>query len=73
MKTTQNIAEKTLALAKKQSESCEVLFVETEESPVKFQANKLHSLETKYTTGAGLRIVKDGRIGFSCSQSCSRA
>jgi len=72
MKTTQNIAEKTLALAKKQSESSEVLFVETEESPVKFQANKLHSLETKYTTGAGLRIVKDGRIGFSCTTDLSK-
>lgn len=72
MKTTQNIAEKTLALAKKQSETCEVLFVEMEESPVKFQANRLHSLETKYTTGAGLRIVKDGRIGFSCTTDLSK-
>jgi PmbA protein len=72
MKTIQDIAEKILALAKKQSEACEVLFVEMEESPVKFQANKLHSLETKYTTGAGLRIVKDGRIGFSCTTDLSK-
>jgi len=72
MNTTKNMPERILSLAKREAEACEVLFVEMEESPVKFQANRLHSLETKYTSGAGLRIVKDGRIGFSCTTDLSK-
>jgi len=72
MNTIKDMPERILRLAKREAEACEVLFVEMEESPVKFQANRLFSLETKYTTGAGLRIVKDGRIGFSCTTDLSK-
>jgi len=72
MKTQSQIAERVLTLARKQAEGAEVLFQESEESPVSFRANRLHSMETKFTTGVGLRIVKDGRIGFSCTTDLSK-
>jgi len=72
MKTSSQIAERVLALARKKAEAAEVLFQESEESPVVFRANHLHSMETKFTTGLGLRIVKDGRIGFSCTTDMNK-
>jgi PmbA protein len=39
--------------------------VESEITSVKFVANTSHGIETKLGKGLGLRIVKDGRIGFS--------
>jgi PmbA protein len=72
MKTQSQIAERVLSLAKKQAEGAEVLFQESEESPVSFRANQLHSMESKFTTGVGLRLIKDGRIGFSCTTDLAK-
>jgi PmbA protein len=67
------IAEKVLSLAKRRAEGCEVLYEESVEAPITFRANKLFSLETKFTTGLGLRIVKNGRIGFACTTDPGKA
>lgn len=57
--------EQILDLASKVAEQAEVFEVEREETPVHFEANKLKLLETRTSRGLALRIVKNGRIGFS--------
>ena len=58
--------EQILDLAKrKKAEAAEVILVEGQESPVDFRSGKLHSVEHKEIKGAGLRVIKNGRIGFS--------
>ena len=57
--------EDILKLAKKVAEEAEVFLVSLKETPVGFEANRLKMLETRETTAISLRIVKDGKIGFS--------
>ena len=59
------IEEKILELALKQTPSVEVLYEEGETRSVSFENNKLKYVNTKSIRGIGLRIIKDGRIGFS--------
>jgi len=59
------IIDQILGLAKRKSEAAEVILVEGQESPVDFRSGKLHSVQHKEIKGAGLRVVKNGRIGFS--------
>ena len=49
----------------KVADQADVFLVESESTPVKFEANRLKSLETTQTRGVGLRIVKDGRFGVA--------
>ncbi len=60
-----NIEEKILDLASKSSDSAEVIYEEGESSSISFENNKLKSVYTKSIRGIGLRIIKDGKIGFS--------
>jgi len=57
--------ESILELAKKVADEAEVFVVTASETPVAFEANRLKSLEANESTSVSLRIVKDGRIGFS--------
>ena len=57
--------ENILKLARKVAEEAEVFFVSSKETPVGFEANRLKMLETSESTSVCLRIVKDGKIGFS--------
>ncbi|UJS17318.1 MAG: TldD/PmbA family protein [Candidatus Jettenia sp.] len=59
------IEEKILELALKHTPSVEVLYEEGETRSVNFENNKLKSVNTKSIRGIGLRVIKDGRIGFS--------
>ncbi|MGQ3683561.1 MAG: TldD/PmbA family protein [Candidatus Loosdrechtia sp.] len=59
------IEEKILDLALMHTPSVEVLYEEGETRSVNFENNKLKSVNTKSIRGIGLRIIKDGRIGFS--------
>ncbi len=59
--------ESLLALAAKSAEQAEVFFVSSKETPVGFEANRLKHLQTKESTGVGLRIVKNGRTGISAT------
>ncbi len=57
--------EQILARAKKIAEEAEIFEVSSEETQVRFEANRLKQLQTNQTTGVALRIVKDGRIGYA--------
>lgn len=59
--------EEILSLALKEAEEAEVLEVESEETPARFEANRLKELQTRYTKGYALRLIKDGKIGFASS------
>jgi len=60
-----NIEEKVLDLALKNSDSAEVIYEEGESRSISFENNKLKSVYTKSIRGIGLRIIKNGKIGFS--------
>lgn len=49
------------------AESAEVYHVHTEETPVRYEANRLKELNSRQTAGVALRVIKDGRIGFASS------
>ncbi|HPP75613.1 MAG TPA: TldD/PmbA family protein [Armatimonadota bacterium] len=57
--------EKILELASRVAQDAEVFEVESEETPVQFENNKLKSASTRSVKGYALRIIKDGKIGFS--------
>jgi PmbA protein len=64
-KMENNIEERTLELALKNSDSAEVLYEEGESRSISFENNKLKSVYTKSIRGIGLRVIKNGKIGFS--------
>jgi PmbA protein len=45
----------------------EVYAVQTEETPVRFEANRLKELNARHTSGVALRVIAGGRIGFASS------
>jgi PmbA protein len=57
--------EHVLAQAKKVAEEAEVFQVSSEETQVRFEANRLKQLQTKQQTSAALRLVKKGRVGYA--------
>ena len=59
--------ESTLEKAKKVCEEAEVFSISRQQTPVRFETNRLKHLETRQSTGMALRIIKDGRIGFSAT------
>ena len=59
------VEEKILALAIKQASAAEVIYEEGESRSVSFENNKLKYVTTKSVCGVGLRLIKEGRIGFS--------
>jgi len=66
------MVEQVLDSVKKHGDSGEVFFLETEEREVIFDSGILKSAETKKKTGLCLRIVSDGRLGFSSTTDPSR-
>ncbi len=61
------IEEKILDLALKNSDSAEVIYEEGESRSISFENNKLKSVYTKSIRGVGLRVIRNGKIGFSCT------
>ena len=59
------IEEIILDLALKNSDSAEIICEEGESRSISFENNKLKSVYTKSIRGVGLRVIKDGKIGFS--------
>ncbi|NOQ17784.1 MAG: TldD/PmbA family protein [Dehalococcoidales bacterium] len=59
--------ENILARAKQAAEEAEVFMVTAEETPVQFEANRLKHIQSKQSSYAALRIVKNGRIGYAIS------
>lgn len=52
---------------KKGAQQAEVYQVANEETPVKFEANRLKELNSRRTSGVALRVIVNGRIGFASS------
>ena len=59
--------EKILSQAKKIAQHAEVFQVSSKVTPVNFEANRLKEIQAKESTTTGLRIIKDGKVGFAQS------
>jgi PmbA protein len=59
--------DKILEMAEARGVKAEVFGSEKNRTVVEFRANEFHSQESRLTHGYGLRVVKDGRVGFSSS------
>ncbi len=59
--------EHILARVKQAAEEAEVFQVASEETQVRFEANRLKQLQTKQLTSVALRIVRQGRVGYATS------
>ena len=57
--------DQVLERAKKVSQQAEIFHVSGWSRPVVFEANRLKSLEGRDSSGIALRLIKDGRVGFS--------
>jgi PmbA protein len=51
--------------AKKVAEEAEVFTVSSEETPVRFEANRLKQIQSRQSSSIALRIIKDGKIGYA--------
>jgi PmbA protein len=57
--------EQILAQAQKAADEAEVFQVSSEETQVRFEANRLKQIQTSQSTNIALRIIKNGRIGYA--------
>ena len=64
--------EKLLEKALKRVDEAEVYYGESEQTPILFKSDVLHSIDAKQTHGVGLRVIKDGRVGFSSTSDTSK-
>jgi PmbA protein len=69
--TISEIAIQVLDIAKKRSQSAEVIHIRNEDTQVEFKSDELKVMYTRYTDGIGLRVIKDGKLGFSCTTDIS--
>jgi len=66
------MVDEVLDRAKRRAEKAEVFFTETENTEISFEAGKLKNAEMKTISGITLRVVRDGRIGFSSTTDMNR-
>jgi len=59
--------DEVLGLASRLADEAEVYAVQVEDTPTSFEANRLKLLQTRRTSGLSLRLIKNGRIGFTSS------
>ncbi len=64
--------EKIIQLVKGKAEGFEVISDERITTQLEFRGDEPYSLETKQTLGLGLRVIKDGRIGFAATTDLSK-
>ena len=64
--------EKILELARRAGASAEAFYSEGESRRADFDNNRLKYITTKSIRGVGLRVIRDGRIGFSSTTDLSR-
>jgi PmbA protein len=57
----------------KQADSAEIIYVQRESLPVKFESNKLKCVRSRQTEGIGLRVIHQGQIGFSSTTAANDA
>ncbi len=61
--------ERILAKAKKVAEKADVFVVTSEETPLQFEANRLKHTSTKQSTLVAVRLIRNGKIGYSAGTS----
>jgi PmbA protein len=61
------LVEEIISSARKVAEQAEVFWVSSQETPVHFEANKLKQVQTKESSSVALRIIKEGKVGFSAA------
>jgi len=61
------VIKKTLEMASSLAEEAELYWVESKSNEILFEANRLKSIDSSFEEGIGLRIIKQGKIGFSSS------
>ena len=61
--------EKLLQMAKKVSDQAEVYSQESSSNSVSFENAKLHDIESDFSAGIALRIIKDGKLGFAYTRN----
>jgi PmbA protein len=61
--------DKILEMAQMRGARAEVFSSDENRTVVEFRANEFHSQENRLTHGYGLRVVKDGRVGFSSASN----
>ena len=59
--------EEVLSLALKQCEAAEVFHFTGEDIPVEFESNRLKNIESSQSTVVALRVIRNGRIGYSAT------
>ena len=66
---TKAVAEHILELAAAVADQAEVFYVESSSTPVHFEANAIKGVDANDSAGAALRLIKDGRVGFSATSN----
>ncbi len=65
--------EKLLSAAERNADQAEVFYSSMTDTPVIFEANRLKQLQTNESVLVALRIIRDGRIGFSSATTVADA
>ncbi|MFO7676481.1 MAG: metallopeptidase TldD-related protein [bacterium] len=65
-------ADAILAMARHRADAAEVYDEESDRTVVEFRGGRFQSQVTRLTRGCGLRVIKDGRLGFSSSTNDER-
>lgn len=66
------MSESLLKAASARFDQVEIYRVESESHPVSFEANRLKEIMRRDTSGVALRVIDDGRIGFSSTTDAAR-
>jgi PmbA protein len=66
------LSESLLNAASKKFDQVEVYRVESESHPVSFESNRLKEIMRRDTSGVALRVIDDGRIGFTSTTDADR-
>ncbi|HHE40947.1 MAG TPA: TldD/PmbA family protein, partial [Candidatus Cloacimonetes bacterium] len=61
--------EKLLDMARKVCDQAEIYYCDPTSSEVMFQKGELHDIESQFQSGMALRIIKDGKLGFSYTKN----
>ncbi|NEQ78375.1 MAG: TldD/PmbA family protein [Okeania sp. SIO2C9] len=69
---SESTLDKILKLATQKAEAVEIYYLSTQETPIKFENNRLKSLQTKAQQGVALRLIYQGRLGFASSTDLTR-
>ena len=59
------IPERVLEAGRKAGDEAEVFHLRASSTPVHFEADRIKSIDTNETAGAAVRLIKNGRVGFS--------